>query len=105
MDLMTSDQYTALVGFLRGKFDAIDRRFEEAHRHATVLFEQAREERRRMMAGVDARFEKVDEHLEGIERRLGDRITSVEEALGSLDASVRRTLVDHERRLEALEGS
>ncbi len=49
------------------RFEGIDRQFEEVRRHATVLFEQARDERRLMMEGFDARFTKV---VEDHERRL-----------------------------------
>ena len=103
---MTSDQYTELVGFLGRKFDAIDRRFDahdrefvEVRRHATVLFEQARDERRAMAEGAEVRFESLERKVASIDSRVG----SVESALVSLDASVRGTLADHEARLRALE--
>ncbi len=114
---MTSDQYTELVEFLGRRFDGMDRRLdgmdrrldgmdqrldgvdqrldgvdariEESRRHATVLFEQARHERRTMMEGLEARFEA--------------RFDALGRTVASLDASVRATLADHEARLRALE--
>ena len=70
---MSPDQYTDLVGFLGEKFESIDRQLAETRRRATVLFEQARDERRSMMESFDARLKTV--------------------------------IGDHERRLQALEGS
>jgi isocitrate dehydrogenase kinase/phosphatase len=89
---MTSDQYTELVGFLGRKFDAIDREFVEVRRHATVLFEQARAERRTMMERIELRFERVDQ-----------RMGSLEQTVSTLDGSVRAALADHESRLRSLE--
>jgi hypothetical protein len=77
MDAMTGDQYTELIVFLgrkfgriEGKLEAHDREFVEVRRHATVLFEQARAERRIMMEGINARFDRIDETLVDHERRL-----------------------------------
>jgi hypothetical protein len=92
MEAMTSDQYTELVGFL-------GRKFEEAHRHAAKLFEQARAERAVMaegfgarLDGIDARLDRMDVRFDGIDARLDRMATRFDGTLG-----------DHERRMQALE--
>lgn len=66
-DLMTNDQYTELVGFLGQKFDGIARELVEVRRHATVLFEQARGERRTMAEGIEARLDAIERHISKID--------------------------------------
>ena len=103
---MTNDQYTELVGFLGAKFAGIERRldahdeqFVEVRRHATALFEQAREERRAMAEGLEAGF---NARFDALEQKVA-RIEPLERKVDSLDAFVRATLADHEARLQAPE--
>ena len=93
-----------------GQFARIDGQFAEVRRHATVLFEEARDERRKLAEGLEARFDARCDSLEGKVVSLEDKVDSVERKVGSvdhkvdsLDASVRGTLADHEARLQALE--
>ena len=88
-DVMTSDQYTELVGFLGRKFD-------EVQRHSTTLFEQSREELRVFAEGTNARFDKMDERFDEMDKGFDTRI-------GSLEGWVRRAVTDCDRRLQALE--
>jgi hypothetical protein len=99
MDAMTSDRYTELVAFLARKFEAADRRTEEARRHASVLFEQAADERRTMAEGIEARF---NARFDALDRKVA-RIEPLERKVDSLDAFVRATLGDHETRIRGLE--
>jgi tetrahydromethanopterin S-methyltransferase subunit G len=101
---MTSDQFTELVVFLGEKFQGVERRldghdrqFEEVRRHATVLFERARQERRVMTEGVNARFERVDVRLDGVDHRLD----GIEGRLDTIDGRLEGV----DRRLDGLGGS
>ena len=85
MTLMTQDQYTELVGFL-------GRSFEERDHRMNALFEQARNELRLVAEGLTGRLDKVD-----------GRLGSLERSFASFDEWVRRTLVDQQSRIQALE--
>ena len=104
MTAMTSDQYPELVEFL-------GRKFEEAQRHATALFEQSREELRTVVEGLDARFDGVDRRLDAVDARFDGvdrRFDAVDARFDAMDArfdAVDARFDAMDRRVGSLEGT
>lgn len=129
MDVMTSDQYTELVGYLGQKFDGIDRRFDGIDRRFDGIdrkfdaVDQKFDAVDRRFEGVDQKFEGVYQNIEESRRHatvlfeqsqanlkavaegLGLRIERLEEAVVDLSGTVRDGFADHERRIQVLEGA
>jgi len=105
---MTDSEYQDLIEFIGKKFDQVDQRFEameakieEGHRHTGVLIEAVRDDVRQVAEAVA----NVNQRLDGVEQRLDRFEEKMEAGFTETRAAIHFSYAQVDRRIQELEGN